>query len=382
MTKESLKDLYPYFEPVEIMQPAIRPVGMGTDLGQKLGIHRGKKQPKPEEAKILILGAPDQPMADDIRKHLYAMGTMEGLESVLDLGNFRSGKTPEATRKGWEDVLFELGKQEKTIVVLGGDPEGIGLILNGLSRLEHPINLGLVSPDIHLKAHPQEMEETYLNRILLNPDSQLFDYTHLAYQSYFTDPDSIELLEKLFFSHVRLGELRTDIREMEPHFRNSDLLAFSLAALRHSDAPGTRLQSANGLYAEEACQLARYAGLSDKLSLFHLFDFPESGGFHPVTANLAAQIIWHFIQGVIQRKLDYPFSPIQSYSKFIVNIPQAEHEISFYRSPKTDRWWLEVPYPDPKYPRSLYVACTQRDYQMACNGEIPDRWLKNYQRIC
>ena len=116
------------------------------------------------------------------------------------------------------------------------------------------------------------------------------------------------------------------------------------------------------------------------------YPFPGHGAekkeFHPVTVNLSAQIIWHFIQGVNQRKLDYPFSSIKSYSKYIVNIPQAEHEINFYKSPKTDRWWLEVAYPDAKYPRSLYIACTYNDYKMACNGEIPDRWLKNYQRIC
>ena len=155
-----------------------------------------------------------------------------------------------------------------------------------------------------------------------------------------------------------------------------------MASIRHSDAPGTRLPSANGLYAEEACQLARFAGLSDKLTVLQLLDLADKEMADPVTANLSAQIIWHFIQGVSQRKKDYPFASISQYNKYIVSVPKVEHEINFYKSPSTERWWLEVPYPNPKYKRTIIVACTARDYQMACKGEIPDRWLKNYQRIC
>lgn len=382
MTDEPLNDLFHYFNPVEIMHPAISPIGIESGFGQQISFHQGSEKPNLNKASVIILGTANHKKSDEIRRHLYALGGFNGLNQVVDLGNFRKGKTNADTLKGWEDVIFELGKKQKILIILGGHTEGIGLIMNGLSRLEHPLNLGLVSPDLHLTSDPKNMQDTYLNRVLLNPDSQLFDFTHLAYQSYFTDPESLELLEKLHFSHVRLGELRMDIREMEPHFRNSDILAFSMASIRHSDAPGSRLKSANGLYAEEACQLARYAGLSDKLSVFNLFDMPEDDQNTQVTDNLSAQIIWHFIQGVNQRKSDYPFSSIKSYSKYIVNIPQAEHEINFYKSPKTDRWWLEVAYPDAQYPRSVYVACTYNDYQNACNGEIPDRWLKNYQRIC
>lgn len=382
MTEESLNDLFHYFDPVEIMHPEISPIGVSSNFGKQISVHRDIKKPNLDKAKVFILGTTDRRKSNEIRKHLYALSGMDGLNKIVDLGNFRNGKSDVDTRKGWEDVIFELGKKQKIIIILGGHVEDIGLISGGFSSLEHPFNLGVISPDLHLTSDPDDLQGTYLNRILQDPESQLFDYTHLAYQSYFTDSESIEMLEKLFFSHVRLGELRADIREMEPHFRNSDIFAFSLAAVRHSDAPGQRLKSANGLYAEEACQLARYAGLSDKLSVFNLFDLPDQEEFHPVSANLCAQIVWHFIQGVNQRKLDYPFSSIKSYSKYIVNIPQAEHEISFYKSQKTERWWLEVPYPDAKFPRSIYVACTSRDYQMACNGEIPDRWLKNYQRIC
>jgi formiminoglutamase len=382
MKKDSLNDVLPYFSPIDWINPAVKPLGLGSDFRQYLALHKEAGLENLDNAEILILGSPNNTAADTVRSHLYALGGFEELNKVADLGNFRNGKSIGDTLKGWEDVLFELGKKEKIIIIIGGHSEGIGSTLNGMSQLEHPINLAVISPDLHLINDPKDQEASYLNRQLLDPKSQLFDFTHLAYQSYFTENASLELLDKMYFNYVRLGELRTDIREVEPYFRNSDILAFSLASIRYSDAPGTRLNSANGLYAEEACQLARFAGLSDKLTTLHLFDLGSEEGIHDVTANLTAQIIWHFIQGITQRKKDYPFAQISSYHKYIVNVPQADHEINFYKSPYTERWWLEVPYPPSQYERSLIVACTAKDYQMACNGEIPDRWLKNYQRIC
>ncbi|MBT7466563.1 MAG: arginase [Bacteroidetes bacterium] len=382
MNDDSLSDLLHYFDPVEVLQPAISPIGLAKNLGDKTQINTGGRGISLKDASIIIIGAPGDPIADRIRRHLYALGPIDELEGIVDLGNFRQGKTARDTHKGWEDVITELGRKQKIILILGGSTEQIGNQINAFTRLEHPINLMLISPDFHLAAKPKEADATYLNRVLLQDDNFLFDFTHLAYQSYYTDPATLELLDKLYFSYMRLGEIRQDIRETEPYFRNTDMLAFSMSAIRASDSPGSRLHSANGLYAEEGCQLARYAGLSDKLMCFSLLDTDSDLGSNEITPNLGAQLIWHFLQGVSQRKSDYPFAPIKSYQKYIVNLPRAGHDINFYRSPKTDRWWLEVPYPNPKYPRSVYVACTVRDYQLASNGEIPDRWLKTYQRIC
>ncbi|MCD6346205.1 MAG: hypothetical protein J7L96_02165 [Bacteroidales bacterium] len=381
--RETLTDLLPYFDPVEVFKPAISPLGVSRNFGSKIQINRGyKHQLSPDDASVVMIGAPGDPMADKIRAHLYGMGPFEKLSGLVDLGNFRKGKTKRDTTKGWEDVLFELGKKQKIIIILGGSVEQIGNNILGFSRLEHPVNLMVISPDLHICSDQDDSNATYLNRILLDPENRLFDFSHLAYQNYFTDPASIELLEKLYFNHLRLGEIRQDIRETEPYFRNTDILAFSMAAIRAGDAPGNRLKSANGLYAEEACQLARYAGLSDKLMCFNIFDAAAGSMKNDITPNLAAQIIWHFTHAVTQRRSDYPFAAISSYQKYIVNISGSGHSINFYKSPKTNRWWLEVPYPDPKYPRSVFVACTIKDYQLASNGEIPNRWLMTYKRIC
>ncbi len=378
-----VKDLIPYFEPLDVVKPAFSPLALSHQFGQKIRQNQDSKTTKLNDSiNLVLMGAPNDPVANHIRRHLYAMGPVSGLEQVMDLGNFRPGKNIQDTISGWKDVLFELGKQQMGLVLIGGSTEVLDYQIEAFSKLEHPINLSVISPDLHVTADAGDPLSTYLNRVLLNPENRLFEYTHLGYQSYFTDPDAIELLEKLHFNHIRLGELRKDIREMEPYLRNSDMLAFSMAAIRASDSPGNRLFSPNGLYAEEACQLARYAGLSDKLMSFTLNDIPLKGQHVATTHNLAAQLIWFFVQGFTQRQADYPFAPLKGYQKFIVNVPGIGHDINFYKSPKSDRWWLEVPYPNPNYPRSVIVACTLRDYQLASQGEIPERWLRTYKRIC
>jgi arginase family enzyme len=63
-----------------------------------------------------------------------------------------------------------------------------------------------------------------------------------------------------------LRKRNVTIEETEPILRSSHLMMFDLNSLRLSDAPGTSNKSPNGLYAEEACQIIRYAGLSNRIS--------------------------------------------------------------------------------------------------------------------
>ena len=96
------------------------------------------------------------------------------------------------------------------------------------------------------------------------------------------------------------------------------------------------------------------------------------------------QMIWYFTEGVSQRKEDFPKSSTRKYVKYTIHLNEDEHELIFYKSPKSDRWWVEVPYPDgkeAKYFRHLIVPCTYEDYQNASNGEMPDIWWQTFQKL-
>lgn len=377
----SLKEILLYFDPVE-------PLNIKGDdrilttLKDQISIHgTNSDSPNIKDASVLIFGVGKPARANFIREWLYGLSGIPSLGVIADLGNLRDGKNPADTRIGLADVITEAGKARKILIVLGSSTHDILAFGQAYDRLETPYNLTVVDPVIDIMPEDHAARSQYLNALTSAPDGNLFDFVHLGYQTYLTDPGSFDRLDELFFEHQRLGTLREDLREAEPVFRNSDIVSFSLASIRQTEAPGVFYPSANGLTAEEACQLTRFAGLSDKLTLLALSNFDDERDLNGQTAGLAAQMAWFFLQGISQRKSDYPFADIRQYQKYIVDLPKSGYNLTFYKSPNSNRWWVEVPYPGSTSPRSLFIACSYRDYQIASEGEVPDRWWNNYRRL-
>jgi hypothetical protein len=170
----------------------------------------------------------------------------------------------------------------------------------------------------------------------------------------------------------------------EPLFRDSDLVSIDMSSLRASVAIDVAHPGPNGFNEEEICALARYAGISDKVSSFGIFGLKSAVTEQTnITAMLAAQVVWYFLEGVSARKGDYPVSSTKSYDRFAVLINDGEEELVFYRSPLSGRWWMEVPLhsiDSLSKTRSVLVPCTQADYDQACTNEVPDRWWRAYQK--
>jgi len=95
-------------------------------------------------------------------------------------------------------------------------------------------------------------------------------------------------------------------------------------------------------------------------------------------------LIWCFIDGYHARRGDYPVASLSEYEKFIVLLTDSGDELVFYKSPLTNRWWLEVAYPagtGEKQERNHVVPCTYSDYIMASQQEMPDRWWRTFQKL-
>jgi len=180
---------------------------------------------------------------------------------------------------------------------------------------------------------------------------------------------------------LRLGEYNSDFKKAEPLIRNSDFLNIDLSSIRTADFSNSN-QNPNGFYAEQICQIAKYAGISDKITSFALLNYlPQNITIN--NDNLIAQILWYFIDGVNDRKGDFPVSSKSEYKKFTVHLDSFE-EVVFYKSNKSERWWLEVPRPttiNSKYKRHYLVPCNYEDYNLALKNELPDLWWKTYQKL-
>ena len=115
--------------------------------------------------------------------------------------------------------------------------------------------------------------ESYVGKIVVDQPYNLFNYSALGYQTYFNSQEEIELMERLFFEAYRLGEVTADIASMEPVFRNANLVGMDLNAIDSGSMNSAYFNSPNGFNGREICALARYAGISDKVSSFGVYEY-------------------------------------------------------------------------------------------------------------
>jgi arginase family enzyme len=353
--------------------------------------------PEYENAQLALIGVKESRNAvnneacntapDEVRKYLYSLYSSNSKLNIVDLGNILPGATIEDTYYALKTIVAELLQNEIIPIIIGGSQdltyanylayENMGQIIN-ITAIDSHFNLG--------NAEEEFNSRSYLSKIILHQPNYLFNYTNIGYQTYFVDQAAISLMKNLFFDVYRLGEVRSDMTKAEPLVRNADLLSFDISSIRQSDSPGNSNASPNGFYGEEACQIARYAGLSDKLTSIGFYELNPKFDRNGQTAHLVAQMIWYFIEGYSQRKGDFPHKQKEKYLKYTVAIEDGhEHELIFYKSKNSGRWWMQVPLENPmsqsKYERHFMVPCSISDYQLATKGELPDRWWQVYQKL-
>jgi arginase family enzyme len=388
-------DISVFFKPLDIDEISegieYQPSQLGTSIKKNI---INADFPSVEECRIAIIGVKEgrgsivnhgcSDGPDVIRRHLYKLWGLGNLFQIVDLGNIEPGHRVEDTYFALSSTIEYLVKVNILPVILGGGQDLTFANYKGYQNLEQLVNLVSIDADFNLGFIDDELDaKTYLSKIILYQPNYLFNYSNIGYQTYFVEPAAIELMQKLFFDSYRLGLVRANLEETEPIVRNADIVSFDISAVRNSDAPGNANAGPNGFTGEEFCQIARYAGLSDKVTSVGFYEYSPVFDDREVTAHLIAQALWCFIEGVSQRKNDLPVSSHPDFLKYRVFVNESKHEIVFYKSNKSDRWWMEVPYPNnkSKYERHHLVPCSYTDYQIACNEGMPDRWWQTYQKL-
>ncbi len=319
------------------------------------------------EAHICLVGIGDAD-ADAVRKALYAMSfPFEGLR-IADLGNMRRREPAFMVAP-----LRELIDGKIFPILIGNASEQILAQYNALLSLEQWNNF--VIADRELSSPWQHGGAQWQDGILRRKEAKLFHFGLVGAQAHWMSKEDFDFLANRHYDVARLGEARADLAAVEPIIRDADVMAFQLQAIRHSDAPGQLLPSPSGFSIEEACQICRYAGMSDKLKSFGVFGYQASLDVRGQTAQAVAQMIWYCIEGFHQRKGDFPAST-EGLVQYVVAWKHAEQPLVFWKSSKSGRWWLQLAAKTGRKPvRHRLVPCTYADYQMACRDELPDRLL-------
>jgi formiminoglutamase len=385
-------DLNDYFNPVSIDGPDFEHLTGQGGFPHNITIHTDNSPIKDlSKFKIALFGVPDgrnSPNAgslkgpDMVRGQLYQLAKIPGRSKIIDFGNMKQGVTFNDTIAGLTDVISLLLSENLFPVIIGGSSALVPAIDKAISQ--HSEKYTLIAVDSRIDySNERKVPDSfnYLNTIINNHKSSFFHYINIGYQTYLNDQQIINRFLKRQSELIRIGDVRQAIYLTEPLFRDSDVAIFDISAVRQSDAPGTISPSPNGFYGEEICLLSRYAGISDKLKIFGLFDVNPELDNRNQTTGLAAQILWFFLEGFSQKQYETPVLDSGNSGRFIkyhVRITDLEDDLIFVKSNLTDRWWMELPSEKDK---TLYVACSHEDYLKANRNEVPDRWVQSVDRL-
>jgi arginase family enzyme len=371
---------FDFLEPVSaVVLDFVKKLNMQS-LGKKVVFHTKEDFPDLNTAKIAIIGVLDNRGnnnalnvdLDFIRKEFYALFSGNWESSIIDLGDIPQGNTQEDTYYAVAKIVSELIKKQILPIILGGSQDLTYAMYRGYDQLDQMVNLVAIDSKFDFgKEEVLNTSESFLSKIIINEPTNLFNYSNVGFQTYFNSQEEIDLIEKLYFDCFRLGEVSTSPAIAEPVFRDCDLVSLDLTAVKSSDSGNFNIFTPNGFNGKEICALSRYAGLSDKVTSFGIFNQHNSKN----ESVLIAQIIWYFIEGYNYRSLESPNQ--NTFLKYIV--PIDDLELVFFKSPKTERWWIEIPFFtnfNNKFKKNALLPCTHEDYLRACDQEIPDRWWK------
>ncbi len=355
-------------------------------LGHKTAFHTHEDFPEISQARIAVIGVLEnrgtpgsRPVnLDPFREAFYSLYPGNWHTRIMDLGDIEPGNSLADTSYAVREVVAALMKKNIIPIVLGGSQELTYALYRAYDQLEQMVNLVCIDSRFDFGREQDGLSaNSYLTRIIADEPNNLFNYSNVGYQTYYNSQEEIDLIEKLYFDAFRLGEVTANVSIAEPVFRDADLISLDLTSVKSSDSGNLATFTPNGFSGKEICALARYAGISDRTSLFGVFNHESSRN----EAALMAQVVWYFIEGANYRSNEYPFGSREQYTKYIV--PTEDEELVFYKSDRTDRWWIEIPFVpsrNNKLKKNTLLPCSYEEYLTACNQELPERWWKAQRR--
>ena len=377
-----------FLSPVSKKVLAHREVLPPGTLGKQIETHSSKGElPNLKNVKFAIFGIKEnradvnfmgsEISFDAYRKAFYSLYPGNWNHKIIDLGDIEKGDTAEDTRFAAKEVIAALLKKNIVPLIFGGGQDLAYAQYRGYDGLGEMVNVVNVDNRFDLgNAELPISNKSYVGKMVVDQPYNLFNYSVLGYQSFFNAPQEIALMDKLFFEAYRLGEITPDITFVEPIMRDADMVTFDVSAIKNAELSYKNNESPNGFDGREICGIARYAGISNKVKSFGVYELSDaieskSG------AMLIAQILWYFVEGFNFRVEDDDFNNENLFTSY--KVPVEDEVLEFKKSNKTERWWIVLPFisnVNNKLKRRTLLPCTYGEYLGAINQEIPERWLK------
>lgn len=375
----SLSSIQDFVEPINLSFLSKDEGYRDTQLGKHIKSYENEL-PDISDADIVLIGAGECrgagfalngfEAANAVRAALYNLYYWHAQVTIADLGNVKLGQSIQDSYAALRTVIAELILQNKKVVIMGGSHDLTLPQYHAYTSIPTLVNAVVADAKIDLDLEARLPSDHFLEELFTGLPNHLNHYAHIGFQSYFMHPHMLETIDKLRFDCFRLGVVRESIEEMEPVIRDSHMMSFDISAIQHAQAPANII-TPNGFNGEEACVLMQYAGMSWKTSSIGLFGYQAELDHHGLTAIQMAQMIWYIIDGVHRGKKEAPLTALDRFKEF--QIAFSDIDTQFLQSKSTGRWWM-------KLHNEEWMPCSYKDYLVASNNEIPERWLRALER--
>jgi hypothetical protein len=298
------------------------------------------------EFSVALLGS-EGGRVQNIKESLGSMYNYFGSTKIVDLGYFQK-EDPTFNIQLFND--FREGGI--TCLIIDKDLVWFSGILHGMKAIQPNLRNVCIS-----------------NQILFTEFGIPTDF--IGFQRHLVNPEHLTRVMDYSINSMSLGKLRADKDLLEPILRDVKNVFFDVSSIRKSDVPGSFDSVPSGLTCEEACQMFKYLGKNRDLQ-----NIVIGGNFttDENTSNCIAELIWYFLEGRSQTFNDHPAID-KKYKEYLVEVDSLNDTFSFIRNDQSGRWWFKLP------EENEYISCSNQEFQMASNDELPNRLLRHYTKF-
>ena len=379
MAFQSLDTIIDFLEPVNTFLLSDDEGYHDSQLGKHISVYENQF-PDISDADLVIVGAAESRGAgfftqntsgpNAIRKAFYNLFQWHTNLIIADVGNVKEGASLQDSYAALKAVVSELLQNGKRVVILGGSHDLAIAQYEVYADLKKLVETVCVDAKIDLHLDSKLPEDIFLMKMLTSDPNFIKHYSHIGFQSYLVHPKMLETIDKLGFDCFRVGKVKEDIEEMEPVIRNADFFTFDISAIAHAFAPANNC-TPNGFNGEESCTLMQYVGMATNLKSIGIYGYVPEQDVEALTAKQISHMLWYLMDGISKGKQETSLEQKDLFREF--HLAFADFETVFLQSRKTGRWWMQLP-------QGKYIACSYKDYLIAANNEIPERWIRALER--
>ena len=326
-------------------------------------------------SEIIIIGVPEERNAidnegvalapDAIRQAFYNLFPGKWHKNIVDLGNLKTGESADETYRILGKVLSLL-PVDVSVIVLGGSQDLTLGLTNCYDINNKTYNLNVIDAFIDGSLTDYETDnENYLSVLLRKEKSRLQNLTITGIQGFLNHPGKFKDFEQLYVDVYNLGEIKNDVYQVEPDFREAHIVSLDVRSINFASMPAQKNGMPNGFDGIDICKISRMSGAAPGNKIFGVFEYNPLIDQRLTGANMTAQILWYYIEGKNLRQKEYPGIPESELLKFYVKNEVVD--LVFYKNPFSERWWVEIP--DLENPHSLF-PCSESDYKNAVKSKI------------